>query len=432
MERDRVMKNKSEQTPLKEVAGLFFKLGSIAFGGPAAHIAMMEKEVVEKRKWMDHQHFLDLIGATNLIPGPNSSEMAMHCGHERAGWRGLITAGITFIVPAVAITMVFAWLYAKYGTLPAAESYFYGIKPAVVGIILYALYGLGKKAFKNNMLIVMGLVTLGVTFLGVGEITALFACGFAGILIFFISKLFSKNRSVNQNIKENSHVKSKAKEAEAEAEAQKQTEEYKEEKLKIKDNPKGKKLLSIIPLALITAVTGATTLSVLKILLIFLKVGTLLYGSGYVLFAFLDSELVMEGLLTREQLMDAVAVGQFTPGPVLSTATFIGWQLYGFWGAIAATVGIFLPSFILVGMLNPLIPKLRKSKIMAAFLDAVNVGSVAVIMAVVIQMGRDAVTDWRSVLILIVSIIVSFGFKKLNSAFIVIGGSLAGWLLLMI
>jgi len=393
---------------------------------------MMEKEVVEKRKWMDHQHFLDLIGATNLIPGPNSSEMAMHCGHERAGWRGLITAGITFIVPAVAITMVFAWLYAKYGTLPAAESYFYGIKPAVVGIILYALYGLGKKAFKNNMLIVMGLVTLGVTFLGVGEITALFACGFAGILIFFISKLFSKNRSVNQNIKENSHVKSKAKEAEAEAEAQKQTEEYKEEKLKIKDNPKGKKLLSIIPLALITAVTGATTLSVLKIFLIFLKVGTLLYGSGYVLFAFLDSELVMEGLLTREQLMDAVAVGQFTPGPVLSTATFIGWQLYGFWGAIAATVGIFLPSFILVGMLNPLIPKLRKSKIMAAFLDAVNVGSVAVIMAVVIQMGRDAVTDWRSVLILIVSIIVSFGFKKLNSAFIVIGGSLAGWLLLMI
>ena len=432
MERDRVMKNKSEQTPLKEVAGLFFKLGSIAFGGPAAHIAMMEKEVVEKRKWMDHQHFLDLIGATNHIPGPNSSEMAMHCGHERAGWRGLITAGITFIVPAVAITMVFAWLYAKYGTLPAAESYFYGIKPAVVGIILYALYGLGKKALKNNMLIVMGLVTLGVTFLGVGEITALFACGFAGILIFFISKLFSKNRSVNQNIKENSHVKSKAKEAEAEAEAQKQTEEYKEEKLKIKDNPKGKKLLSIIPLALITAVTGATTLSVLKILLIFLKVGTLLYGSGYVLFAFLDSELVMEGLLTREQLMDAVAVGQFTPGPVLSTATFIGWQLYGFWGAIAATVGIFLPSFILVGMLNPLIPKLRKSKIMAAFLDAVNVGSVAVIMAVVIQMGRDAVTDWRSVLILIVSIIVSFGFKKLNSAFIVIGGSLAGWLLLMI
>ena len=448
------MKNKSERTPLKELAGLFFKLGSIAFGGPAAHIAMMEKEVVEKRKWMDHQHFLDLIGATNLIPGPNSSEMAMHCGHERAGWKGLITAGITFIVPAVAITMVFAWLYAKYGTLPAVESYFYGIKPAVVGIILYALYGLGKKAFKNNMLIVMGLVTLGVTFLGVGEITALFACGFAGILIFFISKLFSKNRSVNQNIKENSHVKSKAKEnteiiigkekeVEAEAEAQKQAaaeeeeeeeeeEEDKQEKLKIKENPKGKKLLSIIPLALIPAVTGATTLSVLKIFLIFLKVGALLYGSGYVLFAFLDSELVMEGLLTREQLMDAVAVGQFTPGPVLSTATFIGWQLYGFWGAIAATVGIFLPSFILVGMLNPLIPKLRKSKVMAAFLDAVNVGSVAVIMAVVIQMGRDAVTDWRSVLILIVSIIVSFGFKKLNSAFIVIGGSLVGWLLLMI
>jgi chromate transporter len=443
MERERVMKNKRAKSPLKEVAGLFFKLGSIAFGGPAAHIAMMEKEIVEKRKWMDHQHFLDLIGATNLIPGPNSSEMAMHCGHERAGWKGLIIAGITFIVPAVAITMVFAWLYSKYGTLPAAEPYIYGIKPAVVGIILYALYGLGKKAFKNNMLIVMGLVTLGVTFLGVGEITALFACGFSGIIMFFLNKLFSKNRTVNHNIKENSHVGSEAKEKEKEKEEEEEEEvkadlqqqalaKDKQEKLKFNENPKGKKLLSVIPIAIIPAAAGATTLSVLKIFLIFLKVGALLYGSGYVLFAFLDSELVMEGLLTREQLMDAVAVGQFTPGPVLSTATFIGWQLYGFWGAIAATVGIFLPSFILVAMLNPLIPKLRRSKVMAAFLDAVNVGSVAVIMAVVIQMGRDAITDWRSVLILVISIIVSFGFKKLNSAFIVIGGSLAGWLLLMI
>lgn len=446
MERERVMKNKRAKSPLKEVAGLFFKLGSIAFGGPAAHIAMMEKEVVEKRKWMEHQHFLDLIGATNLIPGPNSSEMAMHCGHERAGWKGLIIAGITFIVPAVAITMVFAWLYSKYGTLPAAEPYIYGIKPAVVGIILYALYSLGKKAFKNNMLIVMGLVTLGVTFLGVGEITALFACGFAGIIMFLLNKLFSKIRTVNHNIKENSHVESEAKEnteiiigkvkekeAEVKADLQQQAlAEDKQEKLRIKENPNGKKLLSVIPIAIIPATAGATTLSVLKIFLIFLKVGALLYGSGYVLFAFLDSELVMEGLLTREQLMDAVAVGQFTPGPVLSTATFIGWQLYGFWGAVAATIGIFLPSFILVAMLNPLIPKLRRSKVMAAFLDAVNVGSVAVIMAVVIQMGRDAITDWRSVLILVISIIVSFGFKKLNSAFIVIGGSLAGWLLLMI
>ncbi len=446
MERERVMKNKRAKSPLKEVAGLFFKLGSIAFGGPAAHIAMMEKEVVEKRRWMDHQHFLDLIGATNLIPGPNSSEMAMHCGHERAGWRGLITAGITFIVPAVAITMVFALLYSKYGTLPAAEPYIYGIKPAVVGIILYALYGLGKKAFKNNMLIVMGLVTLGVTFLGVGEITALFACGFSGIILFFLNKLFSKIRTVNHNIKENSHIereakenteiiigKVKEKEAEVKADLQQQAlAEDKQEKLRIKENPMGKKLLSVIPIAIIPATAGATTLSVLKIFLIFLKVGALLYGSGYVLFAFLDSELVMEGLLTREQLMDAVAVGQFTPGPVLSTATFIGWQLYGFWGAVAATIGIFLPSFMLVTMLNPLIPKLRRSKVMAAFLDAVNVGSVAVIMAVVIQMGRDAITDWRSVLILVISIIISFGFKKLNSAFIVIGGSLAGWLLLMI
>lgn len=370
---------------LKEVALLFFKLGSIAFGGPAAHISMMEDEVVKKRKWMTHQHFLDLVGATNLIPGPNSTEMTMHCGHERAGWKGLVVAGACFILPAVAITMVFAWLYQQYGQLPDVEPFIYGIKPAVIAIILGAVYRLGKKALKpagrqgrNMDLVVLGALTLIACLLGVHEILALFACGLLGLVWFFIQ------------------------------------------------NPKNS-FNSFAPYVLLHVATSASTL---KILWTFFKVGALLYGSGYVLFAYLDAELVTTGLLTRQELMDAVAVGQFTPGPVLSTATFIGWQLGGFLGAIAATVGIFLPSFIFVAILNPFVPKMRKSKVMAAFLDAVNIAAVAVIVAVCVEMGKDTLTDWRTILIAVLSMIAVFVFKKMNSAFIVLGGALTGYFLM--
>jgi chromate transporter len=362
---------------LKELALLFFKLGSIAFGGPAAHIAMMEDEVVKKRKWMTQQHFLDLVGATNLIPGPNSTEMTMHCGHERAGWRGLVVAGASFIFPAVVITMVFAWLYQQYGQLPAVEPFIYGIKPAVIAIILGAVYRLGKKAIKSRELAVLGALTLIAALLGVNEILALFAGGLLGLAWYLV--LHRTNT-----------------------------------------------LYSFAPLILLQITTAPGTL---KILWTFFKVGALLYGSGYVLFAFLDAELVNTGILTRQQLIDAVAVGQFTPGPVLSTATFIGWQLNGFWGAIAATVGIFLPSFLLVALLNPLIPRMRKSKVIAAFLDAINIASVAVIAAVCVEMGKDTLTDWRTVVIAVMSIVAVFYFRKMNSAFIVIGGALAGYLL---
>jgi len=363
---------------LKEVARLFFKLGCIAFGGPAAHIAMMEDEVVKKRKWMSQQHFLDLMAATNLIPGPNSTEMTMHCGHERAGWKGLVVAGTCFVFPAVVITMIFAWLYQQYGQLPEVEPFIYGIKPAVIAIILGAVYRLGKKALKSVELGILGLLTLIACLLGVHEILALFGCGIVGLLWYLI-------RRSNDNLN------------------------------------------SFAPLILLQITVSASTL---KILLTFLKVGALLYGSGYVLFAYLDAELVNTGLLTRQQLIDAVAVGQFTPGPVLSTATFIGWQLGGFWGAIAATVGIFLPSFVFVAILNPLIPKMRKSKVIGAFLDAVNIAAVAVIIAVCIEMGKDTLTDWRTILIAILSLIAVFGFKKMNSAFIVIGGALIGYVLI--
>lgn len=364
---------------LREVAILFFKLGSIAFGGPAAHIAMMEDEVVKKRKWMTAQHFLDLVGATNLIPGPNSTEMTMHCGHERAGWKGLIVAGVCFIFPAVAITMVFAWLYDTYGQLPKVEPFIYGIKPAVIAIIGGAVFSLGKKALKSTTLGILGAATLAACLLGVHEIVALFACGAMGVLW--------------HQIRKPNHLNNFA------------------------------------PILLLQTVTSASTL---KTGWIFFKVGALLYGSGYVLFAFLDAELVGTGLLTRQQLIDAVAVGQFTPGPVLSTATFIGWQLNGFWGAIAATIGIFFPSFIFVALLNPVIPKMRKSQTMAAFLDAVNMAAVAVIVAVCIEMGSDTLTDWRALTIAIASLVVVFVFKKMNSAFIVIGGAIAGYLLMLI
>lgn len=365
---------------LKEVALLFFKLGSIAFGGPAAHIAMMEDEVVKKRKWMTQQHFLDLVGATNLIPGPNSTEMTMHCGHERAGWKGLIVAGACFVFPAVLITMIFAWLYQQYGQLPMVEPFIYGIKPAVIAIILGAVYRLGKKALKSVELAILGILTLLACLIGVHEIIALFVCGLIGLLWYFIST--SKDRANN-----------------------------------------------FAPLLLFQIAASASSL---KVLLTFLKVGALLYGSGYVLFAYLDAELVNTGLLTRQELIDAVAVGQFTPGPVLSTATFIGWQLNGFSGALAATIGIFAPSFIFVAILNPLIPTMRKSKTIGAFLDAVNIAAVAVIVAVCIEMGKDTLTDWKTALIAILSIIAVFAFQKINSAFIVIGGAVLGYLLYLI
>ena len=367
--------------PLKEIAALFFKLGSIAFGGPAAHIAMMEDEVVKKRGWMTHEHFLDLIGATNLIPGPNSTEMTMHCGYEQAGWKGLLIAGASFILPAVVITAVFAWLYQKFGHLPNVEPFIYGIKPAVIAIILSAIYTLGKKALKTTTLGVLGALTLTASLMGVHEIVALFACGGAGMLLYAFKK---KRSSVN----------------------------------------------GFFPLLLIPV--AGQTVSNLKILFTFLKVGALLYGSGYVLFAFLDAELVMKGFLSRQELIDAIAVGQFTPGPVLSTATFIGWQMGGFWGAIAATVGIFLPSFLFVALLNPVIPRLRKSGAMSAFLDAVNIAAVAVIISVTVSMGRETLTNWRGIVIAVAGIIILLKFKRINSAWLVLGGALAGYLLLQI
>lgn len=373
------MKNTED---LKEIARLFLKLGIIGFGGPAAHISMMQEEVVTKRKWLTQQHFLDLIGATNLIPGPNSTEMAIHIGREKAGWKGLLIAGICFIFPAVFITGIFAWLYKEYGLLPEVQPFIYGIKPAIIAIILGAIFPLAKKSVKSVKLAILGIIVLVGSLLQYNEIFLLFGTGILAVLIFFIQ------------------------------------------------NKNSEGLKNLIPVISLQH-SGNDILSTanIKLFLIFLKVGAILYGSGYVLFAFLDAELVSEGLISRKQLIDAIAVGQFTPGPVFSSVTFIGYQINGFTGAVVSTIGIFLPSFLFVALLNPLVKKMRNSKVFSIFLDAVNVASVAIIIAVCINMGMDTITDWRTSLIAVVCIVLSFGYKKINSALIVLAGSGMGYLL---
>ncbi len=370
---------------LSEVALVFLKLGFFSFGGPAAHTAMMEEEVVNRRKWIDRQHFLDLLGATNLIPGPNSTEMTMHCGHERAGFAGLIVAGLSFILPAVLITSGFAWLYVEYGHLPAIEPYIFGIKPAVLAIIASAIISLGKKAVKGRETAILGVLVLAAGIAGVNEITALLIAGITGTLYFYLK------------------------------------------------NNRKEKLSSLIPLMAVPAVSSAVSgISALGLFWVFLKIGAVLYGSGYVLFAYIDAELVTRGWLNHEQLMDAIAVGQFTPGPILSTVTFIGYMLGGIPGAVAATAGAFLPSFLFVLILNPWIPRMRRSKIMGWFLDSVNVASIAVMASVLFVMTLSTVTDWRAALITLISLVVTFVFKKSSPVLLVAGGSVAGALLLMI
>ncbi|MDY8134965.1 chromate efflux transporter [Aquimarina sp. 2201CG5-10] len=375
----------NDKKKLIEVAVVFFRLGCFAFGGPAAHIAMMEEEVVHKRKWMDRQHFLDLIGATNLIPGPNSTEMTMHCGHERAGIAGLFVAGACFVFPAVVITGVLAWFYTSYGQLPEVAPFVFGIKPAVLAIIASAILKLGKKALKSWEIGIIGVLVLVISLLGVNEVIALLSAGILGTLYFYSkSKLVSTSKS-------------------------------------------------IAPFFIFKFSTAAfIKLTSLKIFWTFLKVGAILYGSGYVLFAYLDAELVTKGWLTRPELIDAIAVGQFTPGPVLSTATFIGYQLGGFWGALAATCGIFLPSFLFVLILNPLIPKMRKSKVLSYFLDSVNIAAVAIMLSVLYAMSVDTLTGWKSILIALVSSVMIFVFKKVSVMWIVLGGAVLGYLLHLI
>ena len=342
---------------------------------------MMQKEVVDKRRWMDHQHFLDLIGATNLIPGPNSTEMAIHLGYERGGWKGLLVAGCCFILPAVLITGMIAWLYKQYGRLPQVRPFIYGIKPAIIAIILAAVFPLATKALKTVQLWVIGALALSASLAGLNEIFVMFGAGLVVLLLYLLRRPGGTVRNLWPG------------------------------------------LFLDIPFF---------TEANMRIFLVFLKIGAILYGSGYVLFAFLDGELVAKGLLTRTVLVDAIAVRQFTPGPVFSSVTFIGWQMNGLPGAVMATVAVFLPSFVFVALLNPLVPRMRRSKLFFSFLDGVNAASVAIIVAVCTVFAQETVTDWRAVLIAVLSLGVTFGLRKVNTAFVVVGSAALGYLLQLV
>ncbi|OIQ37806.1 MAG: chromate transporter [Bacteroidetes bacterium MedPE-SWsnd-G1] len=369
-----------KSTHIKEVFFLFLKLGTVAFGGPAAHISMMESEVVTKRKWMTREHFLDMVGATNLVPGPNSTQMTMHCGHVRAGWLGLWVAGLSFIFPAVVFTLILAMFYGKYGEVPGIAPIFYGIKPAVIGIIFTATQKLGKKAFKNWQLIAIGILVTVLSLFGIDEFLLIVGSGIIGM----IWLNFGQKNSLKT---------------------------------------------FIAPILLLVKPVGIN-ISNTAIFTSFLKIAILLFGSGYVLIAYVDAELVEKlGWLTKEQLLDAIAFGQFTPGPVLTTATFIGYQLNGISGALWASLGMFLPSFFLVGLLVKLIPILRKSKLLSKFLDAVNAGAVGIMIAISLKLGYELAFEWQSLLIMVVSILVAFRLKKVSSFYIIIGGAALGFLL---
>ncbi|HYD92707.1 MAG TPA: chromate efflux transporter, partial [Flavobacterium sp.] len=335
--------------------------------------------IVARRKWMDDKAFINLVGATNLIPGPNSTELAIHLGKERAGWKGLLTAGFFFIMPALLITGVIAWLYKSYGALPEVKPFVYGIRPAIIAVIIVAVFPLAKASVKTIALCFTGIASLVLVLLGTSEIVIIFGAG----LLFLLYDYLKAGKAAN----------------------------------------------SFFPLLLFGP---CQTISNTGLFFTFLKIGAILYGSGYVLFAFIDTELVATGILSRQQLMDAVAVGQFTPGPVFSSVTFIGYQVNGLSGAIAATAGVFLPSFIFVALLNVILHKVNSNKLFTSFLNAVNVASVAVIAAVCWHMGKESITGWETFLIGTVSLLVLIVFPRLNSAFIVLFGSISGYLLTLI
>lgn len=368
---------------LLEIAFLFLKLGSLAFGGPAAHIAMMEDEVVKRRNWMSREKLLDLLGVTNLIPGPNSTELAIHIGYERAGWQGLIVAGTCFILPAMAIVWLLAAIYTQYQTVPQVGWLLYGIKPTIIAIVIQALVKLGKSAIKDIPTGIAAATVIALFFLGANEILLLLLAGVGVMLV----KNWQQSRGISPAF--------------------------------------------LLPFSGLFAQISNQSVKApdsLSIFFLFLKIGSVLYGSGYVLLAFLQRELIDRSQwLTSQQLLDAVAIGQFTPGPVFTTATFIGYLLAGNAGAIAATIGIFLPAFVLVALVNPWVPKLRKSPWTSGFLDGVNAASLGLMAVVTWELGLAALVDWLTIALALISLLLLLRFK-INSAWLVLGGGIVGFL----
>lgn len=370
-------------TRVAEIARLFFRLGCVAFGGPAAHIAMMHDEVVEKRQWLDDQEFLDLLGATNLIPGPNSTEMAIHICFVRAGWLGLLIGGVCFIGPAVVLVLLCAWLYVQYGATPQAAWLLYGVQPVVMAVIAQALWKLGKKAAKGWLTLAVGTAVFFLYFLGFNEIFLLFA---GGLLVMLVAN--------------------------------------------------AQRLRHAAPLVLPATLTEANwyiafanapiPFNLGTMFLAFLKIGSVLYGSGYVLLAFLRTDFVERfGWLTDQQLLDAIAIGQLTPGPVFTTATFIGYLLGGLTGGLLATLAIFLPPFLFVGLSSPLIPRIRNSVWVSRLLDGVNVAALGLMAAVTLLLAQNAITDWLTLALAVGAFVLLFRFN-VNAAWLVIGGAAVG------
>ena len=376
----------SRRRRLLEVALVFGRLGATAFGGPAAHIALMEDELVRRRRWVTRERFLDLLGAANLIPGPNSTELAIHLGWVRAGFPGLVVAGVAFIAPAALAVVALAWAYVRFGARPDAAAVLAGVKPVVLLVVLQALSKFARTLLRTRRLAALAAAATVATALGANELAVLLGTGLA------CAALAPRPPAV--------------------------------------PGP-GRAAATALPLlapalALAPASAPATGGALFWV---FLKIGSVLYGSGYVLLAFLRADLVVRlGWLTDAQLLDAVAVGQVTPGPVFTTATFVGYLVAGGPGAAAATVGIFLPAFVLVALSGPLVPRLRDSATAGAFLDGVNAASLALMAVVTVQLGRDALARPTSIAIAVVSAVLLLRFR-VNSAWLVLGGAAAGWVL---
>jgi chromate transporter len=383
-----------ERTSLWELALIFLRLGTVAFGGPAAHIAMMRSEFVDRRQWLTVAEFLDLVGASHLLPGPGSTEVAIFVGLRRAGWVGLLLAGLFFILPAAIIVTMIAWAYVRFGHLPQVADILYGIKPVIIAVVAQALWSLGRTALNTRLLIVIGAGCLALCFLGISPLGLLFG---TGALMGFFGWLRDEPKRTAKPLLALGLVAA---------------------------------LLAGLPLALTAFQPRASSgVGLSPLLLVFLKIGSVVYGSGYVLLAFLRADLVARlHWLTSAQLLDAVAVGQFTPGPVFTTATFIGYVLAGPWGALVTTVGMFLPAFLFVAVSGPLVPRIRQSPTAAAFLDGVNVAALALMAFVTWQLGRAALIDGVTAILAVVAALLLFR-RRVNSAWLLLGGAAIGLLL---
>jgi chromate transporter len=371
---------------LASVSLFFLRLGATAFGGPAVYIAMMRDEVVSRRRWLTDAHFLDLLGATNLIPGPNAAEMAMHIGRLRAGWRGLVLAGLCFTAPATGITLAFAWSYVRFGSTPELSWILYGVKPIVIGVMIHAIFSLSRAMVSRPLLLLLGGSVLALYFLGINEIALLFGAGLAVVLVAGLSHLRV-------------------------------------------ERPLAAFALPGLPWLAGAGAAGASSFSLGVLFLTLLKIGCILYGSGYVLITFLRTDFVDRlGWLTEQQLLDAVAAGQVTPGPLLSTVTFIGYILGSWPGALLATVAVFLPSFAIVAVASPLIPSLRRLPWTAALLDGVSVGALALMAGVTWQLGRAAIVDVPTAVLAVAGVILLLRLR-VNPTWLVLLGAVSGFLI---